>query len=517
MIVQNKRPRTGLVFAQANPLHVADRSKCFINRLPIELLSSIFIEVFYNSDRSSGLVEHVCSSWRTIAINMPHLWTNIRVTMNMDLDKLRAKLSRSGSLSLDILVFLSEDDALGDTPEDDEHHFQRSLLIISQAFQILSQNIDRWGTLELNSFTYQYTAIFLKFLAECSSPPRLQSLGIYSHGELEEEDRVELAALVPFLGHACLPSLKRVELMCVGVDPSSWKFLQSLTVFSYNASDEEENFIAEVPYFEILKRSPQLEDLTLAGIYVIREDTSTNHFDSPQITLNNLTSLCLAEIDIQSALAFSGPLVLPNLRFLVLDLLQFEAIDPLLQHFASSSSGGHQSALARVEELEILGAHCNNTKAVMAFVYELRELKEFTLSCESSDDIWLQMLACSNIHTNSQDGSPPDMRIFPKLRSLNAGYLGPKTAVKIAEQRFRAGCPLEKFRLYNTHPPSLAERQRLSNVVGKYEFTVPRQEWADHIRECYSLEDDSAIWDLTQYSSLQHKREYHSRVEQILF
>ncbi|EJD05622.1 uncharacterized protein FOMMEDRAFT_118794 [Fomitiporia mediterranea MF3/22] len=80
-----------------------------MRRLPDDLLQHIFCSNFEDSPCCAWTLAGVCSSWRRIALNMPRLWSKIRLvtTLNSSPDTARLWLERSGNrVPLDIEIYL---------------------------------------------------------------------------------------------------------------------------------------------------------------------------------------------------------------------------------------------------------------------------------------------------------------------------------------------------------------------------------------------------------------------------
>jgi hypothetical protein len=92
-------------------LEQAVRLQSPIQRLPCEILASVFIKGVFGADDENPLMVStlmlVCRYWADVAINTPALWSNIAVSTHDSLEKARRKLQRSKSCPLDITINFS--------------------------------------------------------------------------------------------------------------------------------------------------------------------------------------------------------------------------------------------------------------------------------------------------------------------------------------------------------------------------------------------------------------------------
>jgi hypothetical protein len=92
-------------------LEQAVRSQSPIQRLPCEILASVFVRGVFGADDEDPLMVStlmlVCRYWADVAVNTPTLWSNIAVSTHDSLEKARRKLRRSKSCPLDITINFS--------------------------------------------------------------------------------------------------------------------------------------------------------------------------------------------------------------------------------------------------------------------------------------------------------------------------------------------------------------------------------------------------------------------------
>ncbi|KAL1947451.1 hypothetical protein VTO73DRAFT_14412 [Trametes versicolor] len=88
-------------------LHTTRNSFALVNRLPQELLATIFSYVCSNADTNVDVISmsHVCTHWRTVALDAGGLWTHIALTDPLGIETF---LERSNSLPLRISLTASQ-------------------------------------------------------------------------------------------------------------------------------------------------------------------------------------------------------------------------------------------------------------------------------------------------------------------------------------------------------------------------------------------------------------------------
>ncbi|KAI6012215.1 hypothetical protein EDC04DRAFT_739318 [Pisolithus marmoratus] len=143
----------------------------FIQRLPVELLSSILHLALFEADPSEkAILARVSRHWRDVILDDPNFWTTIDIIGGQSLGGVREQLRRSREAPLDIVI------------EDESSRAHRT---IRKGLDLLVPYANRW-----------------------------RSLSIYT--------RQVLVPLLPIIsrriGTIKFPSLKRVRLQYVGVD-----------------------------------------------------------------------------------------------------------------------------------------------------------------------------------------------------------------------------------------------------------------------------------------------------------
>ncbi|KAJ7579035.1 hypothetical protein C8J56DRAFT_335233 [Mycena floridula] len=89
-----------------------------VRRLPIELLREVFYGCFDDHPCIAWVLAAVCKSWRRLALDMPRIWSKIRMLtlQQSSPDTIRLWIERSGpSVPLDIEIFLKVSKTSGDS------------------------------------------------------------------------------------------------------------------------------------------------------------------------------------------------------------------------------------------------------------------------------------------------------------------------------------------------------------------------------------------------------------------
>lgn len=181
-----------------------------MGRLPTELLVLIFCEL-HSLRRSGALLElvlaSVCRRWRDVAMDMPLLWTEIRVPFPLDAYRksiAESYIERSKGCPLDIRIILHRGCASGRFP----------LLNMASHLNTIYPYVDRWKTLHVDAHCINDCHLLLDNLRQ-TFVPLLEHLRLCCgewdpNGNLgfQDQDDDDLEEL--FQGGA--PSLKYIQL-----------------------------------------------------------------------------------------------------------------------------------------------------------------------------------------------------------------------------------------------------------------------------------------------------------------
>ncbi|KAF8305029.1 hypothetical protein DL93DRAFT_405372 [Clavulina sp. PMI_390] len=166
-----------------------------IAALPVELMREIFQLVINTSSSSLFPIATVCSSWRTIALNHPTLWSVIEVGVGGSLHKVATSYLRSHSSQLHLEVH--------DKPDNWSYQLFKSLPNVERQLQTLrwhsSNNVADFLSTEYVTFSALHT-LTVGFPESC------KACGTWS-GDLSHMDPV-----LGFLDPETFPALRSLEI-----------------------------------------------------------------------------------------------------------------------------------------------------------------------------------------------------------------------------------------------------------------------------------------------------------------
>ncbi|KAH9942884.1 hypothetical protein B0H21DRAFT_506571 [Amylocystis lapponica] len=365
-----------------NPYFAPLDGRCFINELPTELLSHIFLMGVQESDdddsddgddddstdSESGelgvdsggsltgedddhvsvgapsgsssesdigdppafelLVSHVCCRWRAIALQTPALWANITFAAEdegNDYALAREYLERSKTVPISISVDFTVDD------DDSELILNMGVETIKTIMECIIPHLSHWRSFEAMVSVYDLMNAILVKLGDCDGAPLLEVLELYHHHEDEDDDydrfRPECFKEQPFvLFGGDVPRLTHVALWGVHLDWTRSRFLSGLTdlELAYHAENVRPSY---ADFARILRTSPELTTLSIctsgpAGGPV-------EWFESLQKADGNEV-----EMPTSSSAVVTTTLTLDSVKELVLAYHEYEYIMPLLDRLA---------------------------------------------------------------------------------------------------------------------------------------------------------------------------------------
>ncbi|EIM85812.1 uncharacterized protein STEHIDRAFT_98008 [Stereum hirsutum FP-91666 SS1] len=364
------------------------------------------------------LVSHVCRRWRDVAIQSPHLWTELDFTDGPPFDKAKTYIQRSKECPLDIDIDCTD-------PEEDDYSTSDSSTsppphLISPAHldtirDIILPHVARWGVFELMVSDYKVMYHTLKSLASAGEASQLKALQLYHYeDEAENEDEDEFRyedmkeGLIPFGGRA--PQLKHVALWGVHLDWDKASFLEGLEdlELAYHSKDVRPSYDS---FTRILSNSPSLTTLTLCSSGPSGDPSSwpTDPLTTlpTHTVLPSIQNLVLAYHPCNYITPLIARLSLPNLSTLALDydtedFTEFVLDGLLAPRRSSSTYGGCASMVAGLEGLKISELNCTQ-EAVMKLYDAMPNLKMLNIDAHRLDGLFFSLLDPS-IPSPSSDG-----------------------------------------------------------------------------------------------------------------
>ncbi|KAK7058665.1 hypothetical protein VNI00_002301 [Paramarasmius palmivorus] len=260
-----------------------------ISRLPPELLSRILAHCAFRSDTEiSSLIRctHVCSRWRTLALDTPSLWSEPEFEKsNMALEMLR----RARNTPLHIKAAL-----------------HRPLIAVREPLLEAIQNVSRIASLHIAASHNQLVGEIIPLLGKPA--PKLQALYLETYGG---------TVVLPeqFLQDEA-PRLRSLELFNVHI-PWNSRLLSDLTTLSIAGNLDDTMLPSASHFMNVLRNMPALEVLALEESV---PNISTAARESlPTLTLPNLRRLTLRS-NILSCTTLVDKLIFPSTTFVYLVL-----------------------------------------------------------------------------------------------------------------------------------------------------------------------------------------------------
>lgn len=227
------------------------RSRHPVDRLPSELLASIFMLGPEHDTEFPMVVSHVCSLWRKIAIYTPRLWCRISLDWREAMWKERIFRAKACLLDVDLTSRTDGSGCLA-FPDGDDAHLCLSLI---------TPYIRQWRSLSL-SFIHYSPFLWNTTLSQlCSSPndhtvhaPWMQSLSLVYPGNDDTKEFTLFGGIAPCLSNVTLVGIRLTWL------PS---LFGNLIVLDYTHHSFSSGSGAVMEVLAMLEVSNQLESLSI--------------------------------------------------------------------------------------------------------------------------------------------------------------------------------------------------------------------------------------------------------------
>lgn len=173
-----------------------------ISKLPVEILSLVFVLGSEDDFMLPMAVSHVSSFWRAIALRTPEMWRRISLTPHMDMWRERVHRSKNYSLDIQVLPWYKHTSGLSRRQNLDIHTVQWYM-------HLVVPYMHRWRSLEVQFEDYSPYLWNAALFGCCSrgnksQAPLLEDLALsYRHNDDTKE-------YILFSG--CAPKLRRVTL-----------------------------------------------------------------------------------------------------------------------------------------------------------------------------------------------------------------------------------------------------------------------------------------------------------------
>lgn len=286
-----------------------------IDTLPSEILVIIFeeaqfISAFHRLVPFELVCSHVCSRWRSIALEAPSLWSTIVAAECKPIDKLVTYLERSKAYPLHIRFDY--------THEGREEHVQSII-----AFSKILPNLHRSITLRMRMSEKMFVLFHEECLARLHAPLLTHlSISVVEDSPIDRSDKLSIG-----MGLGGLPSLSLVHLS--GFKPLQCCFpsLSTVTILHLHQTGDSDYPSLTYPQLcQIINASPLLEKLSLHGEVL----TSWNPPLSGSLEAKNLRSLTIKFMPVPSFLFYLFTILeAPKLHELSLMSISDTDMDPV--------------------------------------------------------------------------------------------------------------------------------------------------------------------------------------------
>ncbi|KAF7982884.1 hypothetical protein HWV62_25128 [Athelia sp. TMB] len=435
------------------------------------------------------LVSHVCSHWRTVAVETPVLWSTIKfVDEPSPFTRCKEWLHRSKDLPIEVIIDCtreadteaSDSEMDVDAGKPEEPFYTHSDL--HTILEIVTPHAARWRVFEVEVNEYSFMRIVTDALAALPAAPALQILQLHHYGE-EADDEYEFflpaelrdPAPVLFAGNA--PKLEQLALWGVHLDWSAAanRFLAGLkdVELAYHAQDVRPTW-AELA--ALLAGSPALDTLSLclSGPRGAPSDWAAER----AVPLPSLRSLVLAFHPPEDLCALVRLLPTPNLTSLSLDLEEgdYSAFAALL---AAPEPGGasKKSLLSGLEHLKLSGLPC--APATVDVMYEqLGALRSINLK------LFDEFLDARFFERLTQPIDPaakthPPAFYLPHLDTLTTSGVPGAEMRRLVEARKKAGVPVKRLFMCEDDDVSMQDEVWFRAQLETFELFEPSDDEED--------------------------------------
>ncbi|KAF5360920.1 hypothetical protein D9756_004793 [Leucocoprinus leucothites] len=289
----------------------------FIHRLPIELLSHIFVLGAEEDPHLPLSVSQVCRSWRHVALSTPTLWRRIVLSPHEYMWRERIRRARACTLDIELLPT-----ALTPIRPRPLHYYPRRHLdfySVQWLMQIALPHLHRWRSLEvmfMEQSPYLLNAA-LSFLADLPSPPSLREMTLIHR--LNEDPQ----PFILFNGYA--PSLKKLVLDGPRMALFPDMFI-NLTYLDYTHHRFSTGSEAIHEILSLLSLCPKLISLRLLFPHQFTNLTAVYHKPprpNSRVSLSSLNQLNLALDPNSPDIPYELALLLTHLSTPVLHTIKF--------------------------------------------------------------------------------------------------------------------------------------------------------------------------------------------------
>ncbi|OCH92839.1 hypothetical protein OBBRIDRAFT_725975 [Obba rivulosa] len=292
-------------------LEHAVRMQSPVQRLPSELLASIFVSGIFDRDEEDAVllsnIMLVCRYWREVAVCTPALWSCIMMGPRRSLDRARLKLERSKSFPLHICVDFS--------PQ--REHRTVATETLMHAMDLLRPAIWRWRSFQLSVPERPQAHAALSRCKE--EAPLLEVFSVRIAHSIQNEDHHLSQPLSLFAGRTPRLQSCAFNSFNFGWDPRLACGLRVLKLSGYwnGVAPSMDALLA------ILRGCPQLEELALRNMSDVDHDACSA--DAEQGSLVRVADARIVRLPrlTKASFYYAGPV---RVRTLI-RLLSFPALE----------------------------------------------------------------------------------------------------------------------------------------------------------------------------------------------
>ncbi|CAE6412819.1 unnamed protein product [Rhizoctonia solani] len=466
--IRNHRKDYAPFSEEARAKHEQENMLVWINRLPTEVLSRIFVigeDMDQDKDNSKEsqdndgpvlqfqeLVAQVCRKWRAVAISIPMLWTYISISGSKSFNSASVFLERSGeTIPLEIEIDLSEHSDTGSWSEESDDQKPEVKLIQDTLDFLVSKRAkpSRWARLAIWFEKPKSLFTIIDFLIDASldNLRKLSLVNIYIDRMMVEDYVVEAMRERDLTNSALFrnppPLLQELEL--VGT-PSNFFFPHENASLVSDLTYLDLGFLLSLPPFmglhSLLTHNPRLESLCLDTGMIETTDFEPETIAEIRVRMPFLRRFSLQEpISVGWGLSVLQMIDAPNLEAFALNLDQSQTLpDPIPLYIAYGKEIGNvedqpeapsprRPIYPALKHLA-LGPFTGTSASLLAMLESLGTITRLDWELQEEEPI-------------SINRALGDSKICPRLEHIRVHGVHETDLVDLVESRIRSGIPFK--------------------------------------------------------------------------
>ena len=456
--------------------------------LPAEIVARIFLIVVETdpNPRANLYLSHICSRWRSFAIETQLLWQHITVRPNdTECGWTQICVDRCSSCPIDITIPPS---------------MRFTATQISKFLDTITSCLDRLRRVTIH-IDHMAAHRFVEWFAQCdrASSLELLSISIPHYTETEEEGNVELPVMTdlsvqtPVNVALRFPSLAS-SLVSTRSNDLSFAGLKYLQIG--NQTYEKQPNLQRI--ISIISRSLDLQTLILQGPGGSINDDNMDAYCDP-ITFPSLTHLEISHQTCPAQAIFLGNIIrAPSLQSLVLAEWIVAAYDEAIQHF------GVRELYRTITSLRISGINVSTVdfgvEAFMALFEGMPNIEHLTIELHGMNPIAFSCLSHLDVPV-----------VLPAMRSLKVSGSHRICVMNMVTKRKERGLPIHDLYLQrkcDMELPHLIETIR--NCVTNLTFVDGWDSESNCSDSDYGYDSEEGDSGRTESDSLQDTDEFDS-------